>query len=589
MSFVKGLLVTLLFLIPLGLILSIILIDSPTEHLENRIERAQSYENRIEDLAMHYGDSLYPQMEPLVIAIAWPISTTSTRLVEGVQLAEREINQNGGIYGQPIKLKYYDTMEDIEHSRKNALDIGADEEIIAVIGHLHPDIAQATSFIYDSHGLLFITPGCQAYLPSLQEVETFFRTIPNTVQMAAESANYTQQLNYRNPVIITEDDVFAERFSKLYQINLNKYGIKPVYNFQLLKWKGNHRMIINQLKLFEFDLVVMAITPEQTDAMLKETAKTGLNHDIMTINYNSQLLTSNHQYDSTLIYNLSSFEIPDEPTETLNIFLDNFRMTYEDSLRRAYVAADLQDHIPEELFIKPDGHAAYGYDALMLVAAAIKGAKSIHPISLTTYLQFHSSLDGVTGSNKFDSRGNVYLKPLFMTKLWNGEHMILTKSTANLQSFNTRLSQELSREVERKEVIIYSDSSKALLLIEDDVIFNDETSAVDSTGREILKKIGSAAFGNKSIVIQLKCVNKVEVSSFSLALGHAIADMETSIKASRISSFLIRYGIEHDQIFTKNSSINHDEVFPVYEYPDEFEDEHIEILIVQKSDIMDDY
>ncbi len=578
----------MLLLIFASIICAIIFHETPREHVEKRIQNALEYEAQISELFTHNRDSLEtiteinPELEAVTIAIVWPISTTYNRYVEGVKLAAKEINENGGIYGRPLKLKFYDTKSDLETARKIALEIANEEDIVAVVGHFHSFIAQITAFIYSENGLLFITPGCQSQLYSLHSLDTFFRTIPNTAQMAEKAAKYTQKLNYRNPVVITEDDIFAQKFSKLYQSELNKYGIDVVYDFTLLKWRDNYKMIINQLKLFDYDLVVLAIGQASSTHMLREAKQMGINEEFLTINLDPYSITSNAQYDSLLIYNLSMFSF-DHTAQDLSFFLKDYYETFEDSLKNEYVHFEDKATVSEEVFVRPDSYTAYGYDAVMLLAKAIKGSRSIHPLTLATYLEFNDVYDGITGSNKFDENGNVLLKPMYMKKIEHGKSELLTIGPTDLHTFIPKLQQELSNEIENDDVILYPDSTEVLLLIEDNVVFNYGTSDIDSTGREILKKIAYAAQSNDSIFIQIKGISKDETNSYSLTHSSAIAEMETSIKASRITSFLIRYGIKHDQIYTANSTIGFNEIFPKYDYLDTFTDEHIEILIVEKS------
>ena len=164
MSLGKLVLVTFFFLIPVGIIISIVLHETTEDHIEKRALFANEYEARIDAMILHNADTLEtftevdPDLDPLNIAIVWPISTTSNKLIEGVMLAADEINQQGGIFGQPIGLKFYDTKSDIQTARKIANKICDDEDIFAVIGHYHSYILQVTTFTYWNSGLLFITP-----------------------------------------------------------------------------------------------------------------------------------------------------------------------------------------------------------------------------------------------------------------------------------------------------------------------------------------------------------------------------------------------------------------------------------------------
>jgi branched-chain amino acid transport system substrate-binding protein len=67
----------------------------------------------------------------------------------------------------------------------------------------------------------------------------------------------------------------------------------------------------------------------------------------------------------------------------------------------------------------PDAWAAQGYDALMILAKALKFTKSRNPLDLSYAIRYMDAWDGANGRYKFSHFGEIEDKPVYL-KMYRG-------------------------------------------------------------------------------------------------------------------------------------------------------------------------
>ena len=76
----------------------------------------------------------------------------------------------------------------------------------------------------------------------------------------------------------------------------------------------------------------------------------------------------------------------------------------------------------------PDTWAAQGYDALRILAKAVRATGSRNPLDLSNAIRFMDPWEGANGRYKFDSRGELEDKPLFLNVYRNGTPVTFQES-----------------------------------------------------------------------------------------------------------------------------------------------------------------
>jgi branched-chain amino acid transport system substrate-binding protein len=76
----------------------------------------------------------------------------------------------------------------------------------------------------------------------------------------------------------------------------------------------------------------------------------------------------------------------------------------------------------------PDTFAAQGYDSLHILANAVQATGSANPLDLSYAIRFMDRWEGANGSYKFDGRGELEDKPIFLNVLRNGTPVTILES-----------------------------------------------------------------------------------------------------------------------------------------------------------------
>ena len=76
----------------------------------------------------------------------------------------------------------------------------------------------------------------------------------------------------------------------------------------------------------------------------------------------------------------------------------------------------------------PDTWAAQGYDALYILAKAVKATGSANPLDLSYSIRFMEPWEGANGRYKFNDDGEMEDKPIFLDVIRNGVPVVIDQS-----------------------------------------------------------------------------------------------------------------------------------------------------------------
>ena len=76
----------------------------------------------------------------------------------------------------------------------------------------------------------------------------------------------------------------------------------------------------------------------------------------------------------------------------------------------------------------PDTWAAQGYDALYLLAKAVRTTGSLNPLDLSYAIRYMAPWEGANGPYRFDGRGELEDKPIYLNVIRNGKPVTIQES-----------------------------------------------------------------------------------------------------------------------------------------------------------------
>ena len=172
-------------------------------------------ENRNDPESVIYlNNALIETENAYTIAVVVPAennSNPSLEIMRGVAQAQRDINENGGINGTPLKVLLLDDAGDIETAEEVASSLVEDTDVLGVVGHYSSDVTLAAAAVYEAGGLPVISPTSTAVRIATAG-DYVFRTVPSDRLAAKALANYvTNQLNKQAAAIFyTEESTYSK-------------------------------------------------------------------------------------------------------------------------------------------------------------------------------------------------------------------------------------------------------------------------------------------------------------------------------------------------------------------------------------------
>jgi branched-chain amino acid transport system substrate-binding protein len=347
----------------------------------------------------------------IVIGVVAPREQFYLPLLNGIELAVREINASGGILGRKIQTISENDEDNVAKALDIASSFGANPSISAVIGHAASYISVSTSVIYEYFGIVMMSPSSSTPALTKRGLKHVFRVIPSDEETGNCMAEFCMKQGYRKIMI--------------YHVN-NNYGIGLANSFQTSAWRLGIQVLdrrwypdsssdvgvfVSDLKywktIFSFDAIFLAGTTPEAGLIIAEARKLGMDMPIIGgdgLDDDSLVTTIG---DSAKDVFASSIFDPESTNEISRSFVEKFTKEYQQA---------------------PTDIAAEGYDAVMVLAEAVRQGNSAVPARIVEALHSMTNYPGVTGPNTFNEKGDMIGKPIIIMALRNGQFKRVTDS-----------------------------------------------------------------------------------------------------------------------------------------------------------------
>lgn len=348
-------------------------------------------------------------------------STSPSLFTEGVKLAIKELNQRG-VLGRRFRPIFYDDKGSVEKGQKIAVRLAENTDVIAVVGHRLSDVAVSASITYEENGIVFISPGA-AEMELIKDSKIFtFRNTPSDEEIATATAAFARRSGYMKMAVIYEGAVIyeraapAKRLADLFYESAIESGIDIVTMNSYSGWeKDDFRLLIADLmKDYKFSAIFLGGSISTGPEFIRLMRDMGLMVPVISTNHlDSQELfnIAGKAANNTIVSTIFDPRLPNRFTRN---FVKRFRT---------------------ETGSSPDTWAAQGYDAIRLLASAIRKGGSGVPIVISTTLRSVGKWQGVTGSYVLRRNGGITEKSIFFKRVRNGRFEFLERELEEINLF----------------------------------------------------------------------------------------------------------------------------------------------------------
>ena len=352
------------------------------------------------------GCSQSAEPKEIVIGVAWPFETNQNLFNEGIDLAVNEINSSGGIKGRELKLLKEDDGSVLEKGMVIAESFADNKAIQAVIGHDNSFISIPASTIYNNAGLVMLTPASTAPDLTKNDYKYIFRDLPNDDEIARQLAIYLADQGFRRMVIYYSKDSYGTGLANSFEDQARLQGITVVDRFDYYANSEDLKRLNSRWQAYGVDGIFIARIMPEGGQFISDAGQVGIKLPFMSgdaLDSPSLSEIGGKAAEGTIIGSVFNPYI-DRPE--VKKFVTNFLAKYQEM---------------------PSSDAALGYDAVKMLAAAIKNSDLHNRSTVAKELMNLGSWPGVTGIHEFSQKGDDIGNLVVLKKLHNGKFEYIDK------------------------------------------------------------------------------------------------------------------------------------------------------------------
>jgi branched-chain amino acid transport system substrate-binding protein len=334
-------------------------------------------------------------------------------MLNGAKLAAAEINAAGGVLGSPIDLVIYDSKSDATVISTVASQLIDSDKVVGIVGFADSDSVLAIGPQVQKAQIPFVTPGATSpKLPSQLGNEVFLACFGDNVQAAVGAEFALKKLNAKTAYLLTDIGTEYTTLLSDYFVNAYEHGGGKIVGKDTYKI-GDKTFTAQIAKIKALspqpDFIYAAANAEEIGLILKQLRQAGITLPVVGGDgYDTPLLlqvggdAANNTYFTTHAF------IGDGASPKVKAFMDAYQKAYNTA--------------PENAF------AALGYDAVKLMADAIKRAGAPDPAKIRDALAATSGLDGVTGTISYRPNVSVPDKSVSVIGVKDGKLMLASEA-----------------------------------------------------------------------------------------------------------------------------------------------------------------
>jgi branched-chain amino acid transport system substrate-binding protein len=321
----------------------------------------------------------------VVLPLTGEYAQRSNIHLNGLLLAARHINEMGGINGRKLSLQIRDSQGLAEKTAEATRDLIYESSVTAIIGGFSPANTRIVQALSEKAQVPFITSICTHFETTNSGNRFTFRSITDDRKQFEALAEYaTKRFESRKPAIIHDLELYGPDSAQKYVEISSRFGQQVCAAVSYRKGTLNFRRQIETL---------MAANPDSLLILAPAADAALITRQLREARFSKPILGGN-QLAAREFINIAG------------VYSEAVITTLPFNARAGGQRADYFLSEYSESFSQPaDADAATGYEALMLVALAMKSGDTDRLATRNSLAALHG-WESVAGSGGFDEEGN---------------------------------------------------------------------------------------------------------------------------------------------------------------------------------------
>jgi branched-chain amino acid transport system substrate-binding protein len=306
-----------------------------------------------------------------------------------------------------------DDHESVDEGRLAAQRIASDPDVVAVIGHLQSYVTVPAAAVYDLSGLILVSPTATDSELTSHGYRRVFRTTFNDKAIGRQIAQFAGHRGLRRIAIFYIRNTYGRELANAFEERAGEVGVTIVarrsYDPSEQANERTFAPIVREWKDLPMDGIFLAGEVPSAGYFIAQARAASIRVPILggdALSAPSLMAVSGTAAEGTIV---GSVFHPDEPRAEVRQFTATFAKRYN---------------------VPPDVGSAVGYDAVHLLAHAMRQARSTVPDEVAAALHKVQDWAGVTGTFTFDNDGDVVGKHLVKLVVRRGRFEYLPDAAA---------------------------------------------------------------------------------------------------------------------------------------------------------------
>ncbi len=283
-----------------------------------------------------------------------PLAVLGQAMLQGSQVAEKVINDAGGVLGKPLDLSHADTQCDEADAVPSVHQLLASNNASGIIGPETQEIAAVSPIISAARIPTEFQGGSTAFDKNANQY--LWRDSPSDSQLGVAMALYAQKKGYKTAALLFSSDIAQQTIPKPIRATWEKFGNTIVSDVTVAPGQTSYRTQVQNIINAHPDVIFTQLDP-QTAAVMFQNFKELNNLAIPIVGTD---VTSGDDYLKAITYPIAHDHL-------ISVFGTNATGAAADNFSKAF--ADQNGPTAQ-----PIAGANYAYDAVVSLALAMDKA-----------------------------------------------------------------------------------------------------------------------------------------------------------------------------------------------------------------------
>ena len=362
---------------------------------------------------LSFGQAVAQDKSPIIIGavqpLTGPVSIDGLSVVQGIKIATEKVNAAGGVLGRPISVTIEDGKGDPVESVNAVEKLIRRDKVPAIIGCWASSATLAAMPIVKRNQVPLLVETSTAPMITDQKNEWVFRfTSHNDIDGALMEQYLVPKLGFKKVAYLAVNNDWGRSMANAVTKIMDKTGGKVLFVEYASAAETNFTPMLTRIKSSEADTMILTTSIQSVGMILKQFRELGMKMNVFVTSAIPAEkvidIAGKEASEGVYFFNRYVAYAPPKGKEEENMkLIEAYHKTYPGKA--------------------PDMYVAFGYDAVLIMADAIKRAGEVKADKIRAALE-KTDFFGLTGRVKFDE--NHHSQPrVSISQVKNGNPVIV--------------------------------------------------------------------------------------------------------------------------------------------------------------------